>query len=223
VLYLDFDGVLHPEPVFFHPNRGVYLGAEAHEHTLFEHSQLLVSILAPYPDVRIVLATSWVQHRSYSKAAKRLPAELRARLIGATFHDGHMSRDNWFALSRGAQILGDVARRRPAHWVALDDDDVDWPEKHLSKLVKTDPMLGLARPGAVDELRSHLESWFAVAVAPAAHTMPVAAGEDEAANPILAWDAITGLTEALGGQFVSDAALDEVLGARRPPMRRPDR
>jgi hypothetical protein len=159
VLYLDFDGVLHPEPVFFHPNRGVYLGAEAHEHTLFEHAQLLVSILAPYPAVRIVLATSWVQHRSYSKAAKRLPAELRERLIGATFHDGHMSRDNWLALSRGAQVLGDVGRRRPAHWVALDDDNVDWPENYLGHLVKTDAMLGLTRPGAVDELLTHLEKW----------------------------------------------------------------
>jgi len=223
VLYLDFDGVLHPEPVFFHPNRGVYLGAEAHGHTLFEHAPLLASVLAPYPDVKIVLSTSWVQHRSYSKAVKRLPLELQNRVVGATFHAAHMTRDSWFALPRGAQVLGDVGRRRPAHWVALDDDDVDWPEKHLSKLVKTDTMLGLARPGAVDELRSHLESWFAVAVAPAAHTKPVAAGEDEAANLILAQDAITGLTEALGGQFASDAALDEALGARRPPMRRPDR
>jgi HAD domain in Swiss Army Knife RNA repair proteins len=151
--------VLHPEPAFFHPRRGVYLSSEAHGHTLFERAQLLVSVLAPYPDVKIVLSTSWAQHRSYSKAAKRLPAELQARLIGATFRDGHMSRDNWLALSRGAQVLGDVGRRRPAHWVALDDDDDDWPEKHLDNLVETDPMLGLARHGAVEELQQHFESW----------------------------------------------------------------
>ncbi len=206
LLYLDFDGVLHPEDVYFHPARGVYLSriSETRRHTLFVHAPLLVSVLAPYPDVQIVLSTSWVQHRSYSKALKRLPVSLQARVIGATFHDGHMSRDNWFALSRGAQVLGDVARRRPAHWVALDDDDVDWPEKHLSKLVKTTPMLGLSRPGAVDELRSHLDSWFAGAVPPAARTTQ---------------DAMTALTEALGGQFVSDSALDEALGVMPTPRR----
>jgi hypothetical protein len=105
------------------------------------------------------LATSWVQHRSYSKALKRLPVALQARVIGATFHDGLMSRDNWFDLPRGAQVLGDVGRRRPAHWVALDDDDEDWPANYRSKLVKTDAALGITRPGAVDELREHFESW----------------------------------------------------------------
>ena len=214
VLFLDFDGVLHPEPVFFHPRRGVYLGPEAHGHTLFEHASLLVSVLAPYPDVKIVLATSWVQHRSYSKAVKRLPLELQRRVVGATFHAAHMTRDNWFALSRGVQVLGDVGRRRPTHWVALDDDDVDWPENYRNHLVKTDAMLGLTRPGAVDELRNHLESWFADPIAPAAHTIPVAAGEDEAANLVLAHDAISGLREALSGQFVSDDGLDDALGIK---------
>ena len=103
ILYLDFDGVLHPEDTYFNPARGANLGPQstAAGHELFEHAQLLVNVLEPYPHVKIVLSTSWVQHRSYSRAMKRLPAELQARVIGATFHEEHMARDAWFALPRG--------------------------------------------------------------------------------------------------------------------------
>jgi hypothetical protein len=161
VVYLDFDGVLHPEDTYFHPTRGAYLGPQSTSagHQLFEHAQLLATVLAPHPGIKIVLSTSWVQHRSYSKAMRRLPVELQARVIGATFHEQHMSREAWFELPRGVQVLGDVGRRRPAHWVALDDDDEDWPRNYLNRLVKTNPVLGMTRIGAVDELRQHFESW----------------------------------------------------------------
>ena len=119
-------------------------------------------------------------------------------------------------------MLGDVGRRRPVHWVALDDDDEDWPGNYLSRLVKTNPVLGLGRPGAVDELRSHLESWFGSAIATPERTTQDAIRDEEAAKLILAQDTTTGLKEALGGQFVSDAALDEALGVPPAPVRLPE-
>jgi hypothetical protein len=60
VLYLDFDGVLHPEDVWRRPGWGPYV-ASPPGHQLFEHADLLVELLAPYPDLRIVLSTSWVR------------------------------------------------------------------------------------------------------------------------------------------------------------------
>lgn len=207
VLYLDFDGVLHPEDVNFHPARGAYLGPQsaAAGHKLFEYAQQLTSVLAPYPDAKIVLSTSWVQHRSYSQAMKRLPVALQQRVIGATFHDGQMSREAWFELSRRLQVLGDVGRRRPRHLVALDDDAEDWPKEYSVKLVKTDHVSGLARLGAVDQLRRHLNTRSSL-------TEPNATVWNDAVNVGVAEDFIPGLKEALTGQYVSDDGLDEALG-----------
>lgn len=44
VLYLDFDGVLHHEDVWWHPRRGVYIRTPGHQ--LFEHVPLLEEVLA---------------------------------------------------------------------------------------------------------------------------------------------------------------------------------
>jgi len=128
-------------------------------HSLFENVPLLLETLAPFPQVKVLLSTSWVPVRGYGKTLKRLPLALRERIIGATFHSEHMLHENWSAIARGYQILGDVGRRRPARWVALDDDFEDWPEEHANKLVKTHEMLGMRRPGAVEELVGHFKSW----------------------------------------------------------------
>ncbi len=47
VLYLDFDGVLHPEDVWRRPKFGPYV-ATPPGHTLFEDASLLVALLNPY-------------------------------------------------------------------------------------------------------------------------------------------------------------------------------
>lgn len=161
LLYLDFDGVLHPAEVYWHPRRGVYLHPSVQGHRLFENVPLLLEALAGFPKVQVVLSTSWVPSRGFGKTLKRLPLELRARVIGSTFHSEHMLHERWASIGRGYQVLADVERRRPARWVAVDDDVVDWPDEYVGRLVKTDPVLGLRRLGATDELISHFASWAA--------------------------------------------------------------
>ena len=60
ILCLDFDGVLHHENYLWSPRSGPYLKAPK-EYVLFRHSALLVEMLDPYPQVKIVLRTSWVR------------------------------------------------------------------------------------------------------------------------------------------------------------------
>lgn len=120
VLYLDFDGVLHHENCFYRPRRGPYLIAPP-GHTLFQHLKLLESLLEPYPDVRIVLSTSWVRQYGFRRTAKFLGPSLQARAIGATFHTA-MGDAAFGALDRGLQIVQDVASRKPLDWLAIDDD-----------------------------------------------------------------------------------------------------
>jgi hypothetical protein len=155
VLYLDFDGVLHPEDVWRRPGYGPYV-ATPPGHVVFEHAALLAHCLDPYPELRIVLSTSWVRvFRSVRKVARRLPPELRRRVVGATFH-GRMD-PVWFrSVPRGMQVWGDVCRRRPEAWLALDDDDAGWPAVCRAHLVHTDPVLGISAPAVLAELQARL-------------------------------------------------------------------
>jgi hypothetical protein len=155
VVYLDYDGVLHPEDVFRHPKRGVYLSPRYAGHKLFEHCGLLEAELEPYPDVVLVLSTTWVRVLRYRRALSYLPDSLQMRVVGATFHSA-MHRPAFEALSRGQQVLADVGRRKPSDWLALDDDAEHWPDSHRERLVRTDPTLGLS--SAIAELRHRLRN-----------------------------------------------------------------
>ena len=104
VVYLDFDGVLHHHNVLWSAKRGPHLDASAQD-VLFQHAELLLGLLRPYPDIRIVLSTSWVLKYGCYGAARRLPAELQDRVIGATFHT-KMDRTTFEDAFRGMQVWG---------------------------------------------------------------------------------------------------------------------
>lgn len=155
LLYLDFDGVLHPEHCYWHPRKGPYLKAPGH--SLFEHLALLEQLLEPHPEVRIVLSTTWVQTYQFSETARKLGSSLRPLVIGATFHTG-MDREGFRDMPRGRQVLGDVSRRQPSAWVALDDDPTGWPDGARDKLVLTDGLHGLGEARAQMELKAKLQT-----------------------------------------------------------------
>ncbi|WP_043008478.1 HAD domain-containing protein [Comamonas testosteroni] len=159
ILYLDYDGVLHPEPVYRHPRGGMYFGVEHAGHRLFEYSEVLVETLAPYPHVAIVLSTSWVRVLSYSQAKAYLPEALRSRVIGATFHSA-MNKFEFDAMTRGAQVLADATRRSATSWVALDDDEEGWIGAASEHLVLTNGNEGLSEPRGVLELGDKLRVQF---------------------------------------------------------------
>lgn len=154
VLYVDYDSPLHHENVWWHPRRGPYIKAGP-EFSLFQYVNLLAEVLDPYPDLRIVLSTSWVRRYTFSKAAKRLPPSLRERVIGATYHS-EMHEASFAATPRGLQIWADVLRRRPRDWIALDDDDLHWPAWCREKLVRTHDELGISEPNVLAELKTKL-------------------------------------------------------------------
>lgn len=164
-LYLDFDGPLHHHDVYLMRGRPV-----CREGELFAHCSLLVPVLEEFPDVRIVLSTSWVRVMGFGRAKKRLPVKIQERVVGATWHKA-MRGPAWntgmyvtqagteyafIQLSRYEQILQDTQRRNAARWLALDDDDDGWPDDERDHLVYCDPVLGLAEPGKTVELRERL-------------------------------------------------------------------
>lgn len=155
ILYLDLDGVLHPQDVWRRPRTGPYVVSPP-GHVVFEHAGLLEEILSPYPDVHIVLSTSWVVvYGSVLKVARRLPAPLRERVVGATYHGG-MDAARFRDMPRGRQVCADLMRRQPRAWLALDDDDDGWPTWARDHLVLTDPVLGISERQAQAALREKL-------------------------------------------------------------------
>lgn len=167
LLYLDLDGVVQHEAVLFHPKRGIYMSpAEAPARTLFEWVPILLDILTPYPSVRLVLSSSWCVRPGYGRTMKRLPAELRSRFVGGTYHRGFHGSDPWGKESflrkpRGLQVLEDVERRKPCRWLALDDDVEDWPEGIVQHLIACDGRTGLSSVRVQYELKTRLAELLA--------------------------------------------------------------
>ena len=159
VLYLDYDGVLHPADVRVtkdepHQPR-VYQAGRATPHPLFEHAPLLERILQPFPAVRISLSTSWVRTLGYEFARQQLPPGLRERVVG-TVWQGFLL--NYPPRTRHDAITTDVEERGVQRWLALDDDVDGWPDRRRHLVVApTDTWQGLAQPGLADELTAALD------------------------------------------------------------------
>lgn len=149
-LYLDIDGVLHHEAVMWHHRRGIFMSpSEAPGRTLFEWVGYLEAALEPFPNVALVLSSSWCIKPGYGKTLKWLPEGLRQRFVGGTFHKLVHGADPWAisafkSKSRGEQIVTDVRRRKPRAWIALDDDTEGWPLAALENLIACDGHQGLS-------------------------------------------------------------------------------
>lgn len=156
IVYLDFDGVLHHDNVLWSPSIGAYLSAP-NGHVLFQHAGLLEQLLEPYPQVKIVLSTTWAVRYGRTKAAKNLRPALRSRVIGSTFPTRMAGQAQYWAASRGMQVWSDVLRRKPRDWLALDDDAKGWAPEHAARFVRTHRQQGLSDAGVQSEFKSKLQ------------------------------------------------------------------
>lgn len=77
ILFLDFDGVLHPDPCS-DPAR------------LFENAPRLARVLTGFPALGVVLSSSWRTRYSLSALLEPLPEPLRQRVLGLTPHGGDL-------------------------------------------------------------------------------------------------------------------------------------
>ena len=159
VLFLDFDGPLHPDAVF-RRRGGMELRAPGQ---LFMHAHLLVEILKEFPNTKISLSTAWARMLSFRRARAWLPLELQTHTVSSTWHS-KMPRwplQGYDTMSRFEQIQAAVQTAKLSRWIALDDDpEMSWPttEPYSRHLVLCDSSLGLSEPLVQDELRSKLRA-----------------------------------------------------------------
>lgn len=160
ILFLDFDGVLHPDAAFLVKGRPTLKS----EGELFMWAPLLVDVLADFPEVQIVLSTSWARELSFSRARRWLPDSLRARVIGSTWHssmafqaDGFRLAQTWWdTATRYQQIKRYADRAGLADWVAVDDQPEGWGADDRGKLVHTCGDTGLSDSGVLAVLAARL-------------------------------------------------------------------
>jgi hypothetical protein len=156
IIYLDFDGVLHHENVVWTHGKGIRMCESGH--ALFEWEPILVDLLEPHPDARIVLSTSWVRMKSFHYAKRCLCEPLQNRVIGATFSKKAMDRDAFVALPRGRQVLADALRRQSGRWFALDDDSEGW-DAYSDKLILTNEDRGLSENAVQNAITEMLKRY----------------------------------------------------------------
>jgi len=154
ICYLDFDGCLHDCEVYCTAGVGIHIRTPGR--TLFEWMPILEELFAPYPDVKIVLSTSWVASQNFEFARDQLSPELRRRVIGSTYNDENLRYfDAW---PRGRQVHSDVLIRKPDQWFAIDDDDSGWPESTNSNFIKTDGATGISDNRVQNRIQQMLQS-----------------------------------------------------------------
>jgi hypothetical protein len=172
ILFLDFDGVLHPSDVYLKKGRPVLHG----DGELFMWAPQLIEALTTYPNVKIVLSTNWVRVRGFTRVRRALPEALRERVIGATWHSA-MKEDDFLSApyasrltapaiwydkaTRFQQIERYVSRANVQQWVAIDDlhENVEtWHPAHEKNFILTDPQKGLSDPIVLTRLQALLTS-----------------------------------------------------------------
>ncbi|AUT67035.1 HAD domain-containing protein [Paraburkholderia hospita] len=117
-LFVDYDGTLHR-------GRGL---VDEHGHISldsgqppFEFAPLLAEILAPYPEVQIVLTTKWARKLSLEQVVSYLPTALAKRVVGTTADIKARFGDVKNGIDRTYVIRSYVFAKRLKNWLAIDD------------------------------------------------------------------------------------------------------
>lgn len=158
-IYLDFDGVLHPDSVHNTEGRPELI-KPGH---LFQHAHILEEALTYHPEVKIVLSTSWVGVFGYESTLAYLLPKIRERVVGNTFFEpasvGMYSMLRFSDLTRFQQILAHVVLNKITNWIALDDlhsNSQSWLPSYSKHLVLCHPDRGLGDPDAQAHLNTAL-------------------------------------------------------------------
>lgn len=133
LVFLDFDGVLHPGLA------GTFIYLPDFE-----------AFLAAHPDVGVVFSTSWREQESFESLVEFFSQSLRPRFLGVTPQSAGGPGSRWRECHEWV-----VEHDFRGPWAALDDDAQLFPS-YCSQLVLCASARGL-RKAQLDELRVKLQ------------------------------------------------------------------
>lgn len=132
LLFLDFDGVLHPE----------CLDAPIPEDLEFCHLPRFEAVMRDFPSVEIVISSMWRYEFTLDQLRLWFSPDVAARIIGVT---PQTNRDGkYLAARREGEIIDWLAAagRADNQWIAI--DDAVWQfNRHLDRLVACTGYIGL--------------------------------------------------------------------------------
>lgn len=124
ILFLDFDGVLHPDGIARFSNLGLF-----------------ADYLSRMPEVEIVVSSTWREDHTLQELKDYFPVHMRDQIVGVTpsLEDGYECGGRQREIQ--AYLDAEGLDGDNCSWVALDDMrlffDEDWPH-----LIATDPGQG---------------------------------------------------------------------------------
>jgi HAD domain in Swiss Army Knife RNA repair proteins len=159
-LFVDYDGTLHRGRGLLDEQGNISLDTNEPP---FEFAPLLSSMLEPYPNVEIVLTTSWLDRLPLEQVVSYLPPSLAKRVVGTTH--GIKSRFSYLkdGTSRTYVIRSYVFGKRLSNWLAL-DDSVYGGRQHSTDfldLFKHLVLLDLERGIGDAVAQQRIEEWLA--------------------------------------------------------------
>jgi hypothetical protein len=125
---------------------------------LFEYAPYLVDVLAPYPQVQVVLTTSWLQTLGVEKTISLLPDQLCRRVVDTTLHTSPRLGEVKEGTAKTMTVLRHAAKHGLMKWLALDDEAWGVPREFEPHFLHTKSETALGVP----EARKHLQEWLAV-------------------------------------------------------------
>jgi len=132
ILFLDYDGVLHPDPC-------------TDAARLFENAPRLAQVLDGFPGLGVVLSTSWRTVRTERQLLDPLPESLRQRVLGMTPRGNDFTPPSQLLPYRRhaecVQWLGEHGMAG-GQWWAL-DDRVEWFAPYCENLIACNSRIGL--------------------------------------------------------------------------------
>ena len=143
ILFLDFDGVLHPDPCF-------------DEQRLFERAPMLQPVLEEFAEICVVLSTSWRTQYELSHLVALLPSFLQSRTIGVTpLFSAIRAEPGLAPFRREAECVAWLAAHDHRHqpWIAI-DDRASMFTPYCERLICCDSSIGLTE-AIVTRLHSH--------------------------------------------------------------------
>ncbi len=144
ILFLDFDGVLHPE----------HEREPTPAEQVFCHLPRFEAVMRDFPAVEIVISSMWRYEFTLNELRKRFSPDIAARIVGMTPESERM--DGYLPARREGEILDWIIAnsREGVPWVAL--DDAEWQfQQHRERLVACAWYVGLDE-GAEIRLRAAL-------------------------------------------------------------------
>jgi hypothetical protein len=151
-IYLNFDGVLHPDHLLY--EQGCAPTLLTSEHSALEYTGFLADALESHVDAAIVLNTWWTFYIGFDDCLELLPPTLAARVIGSTVQ--HASSYDQIPV-RYREVERYIASRRHQAFLIVDHANARYSRDLNPYLLLLDPSEGLSNPTACRSLKRRIE------------------------------------------------------------------